>query len=124
VTEALVLDKRAVDCPHFLDHTPAPEGYLQWHVWAKRMMKTHKQRKCSGCGLYTIWEPRGSAALTAQGVAFWHANSDGSVSMIDPKDIWRHFCPYCGDELASPGTMYGCGKIECREESAKMMGEA
>lgn len=62
--------------------------------------------------------------LRSQGVAIWHANPDGSVSMTDRKDIWRHFCPYCGDEMATPGAMYGCDKVECREEYSKMLAEA
>lgn len=45
-------------CPHFEDHTVYPECYLQWHAWADKMSKTHRQRKCSGCGLYAIWEPK------------------------------------------------------------------
>lgn len=45
-------------CPNFEDHTPCPDGYLGWHEWAEKMGKTHKQRKCSGCGLYAIWEPK------------------------------------------------------------------
>lgn len=45
-------------CPHFEDHTPSPEGYLNWQAWAAKMAKTHKQRKCEGCGRYAIWEPK------------------------------------------------------------------
>lgn len=45
-------------CPHFEDHTPAPSDYIQWHEWAEKMAKTHKQRRCPGCGLYAIWERR------------------------------------------------------------------
>lgn len=52
-------------CPRAGLHTASgPAGYLQWHEWAKRMSRTHRQRKCPGCGLYKIWEPkdaRGSA---------------------------------------------------------------
>lgn len=48
--------------PEFPDecepHTPDPSGYLQWHAWAERMAKTHKQRQCKGCGLWAIWEPK------------------------------------------------------------------
>jgi hypothetical protein len=48
--------------PEFPDecepHTPSPAGYLQWHPWAAEMEKTHVQRQCKGCGLWTIWEPR------------------------------------------------------------------
>jgi hypothetical protein len=45
-------------CPNAEDHTQSPEGYIQWHAWAKDMAKTHRQRRCSGCGLYVIWEPK------------------------------------------------------------------
>ena len=45
-------------CPHFEDHTPSPSGYLQWHMWAKQMNRTHRVERCHGCGLYTIWTPR------------------------------------------------------------------
>ena len=45
-------------CPHFEDHTPCPEGYIQWHAWAETMAKTHRQEKCPGCGLYEIWTPK------------------------------------------------------------------
>lgn len=45
-------------CPHFEDHTPQPEGYIQWHAWAEQMGKTHRQVKCGGCGRYSIWVPR------------------------------------------------------------------
>jgi hypothetical protein len=45
-------------CPNFIDHTPSPEGYLNWHAWAAKMSKTHKQRKCPDCGRFEIWEPK------------------------------------------------------------------
>ncbi len=45
-------------CSNFEDHTPCPTGYLDWHSWAEQMSKTHKQRKCCGCGRYAIWEPK------------------------------------------------------------------
>lgn len=38
-------------------HTPSPAGYLDRQAWAEKMSKTHKQRQCSGCGLWAIWEP-------------------------------------------------------------------
>ncbi len=38
-------------------HTKAPIGYIAWHEWAEKMIKTHTQRQCNGCGLYKIWEP-------------------------------------------------------------------
>jgi hypothetical protein len=42
-------------CPKSRTHTPCPEGYMQWHSWASRKMKTHKQIKCKGCGLWHVW---------------------------------------------------------------------
>ena len=45
-------------CPNLEDHTHSPTGYIKWHHWADRMSKTHKQRKCAGCGRYAIWEPK------------------------------------------------------------------
>lgn len=41
------------------DHTYGPTGYLAWHEWAEKMSKTHRQLRCSGCGLWMIWIPRG-----------------------------------------------------------------
>lgn len=45
-------------CPNVYDHTPCPDGYVQWHAWAKKMCRTHKQEKCSGCGRLSIWVPK------------------------------------------------------------------
>lgn len=47
-------------CPNWEQHTPAPRGYLDWHDWAKAMSKGFRQQKCSGCGLYAIWTPKGT----------------------------------------------------------------
>lgn len=48
--------------PHLrCDHTPAPKGYLQWHEWAEKMAKTHRQVKCACCGLWANWVPKKSA---------------------------------------------------------------
>jgi hypothetical protein len=57
------MHRSELTCPSFHDHTPSPEGYIQWHAWASKMLKTHKQRKCTGCGLFAIWEPAHSQAL-------------------------------------------------------------
>lgn len=46
-------------------HTESPDGYLQWHAWAERMERTHVQRQCRGCGLWSIWEPKAVAESTA-----------------------------------------------------------
>jgi len=45
-------------CPNFERHTLGPEGYTEWFQWADRMRQTHKQVRCRGCGLYSIWVPR------------------------------------------------------------------
>lgn len=43
-------------CAEVDQHTPAPEGYIEWHAWARRMSRTHKQVRCPGCKLFTIWK--------------------------------------------------------------------
>lgn len=55
--------RRVEDCPSFHDHTPAPAGYNQWHDWARKMLRTHKQIRCTGCGLFHIWIPRRPAPI-------------------------------------------------------------
>lgn len=50
--------KNAEDCPDIEKHTACPSGYLAWHEWAEKMSKTHKQKRCPTCGLWTIWEPK------------------------------------------------------------------
>lgn len=45
-------------CPH--PHTPCPDGYLDWHLWAEEMRRTHVQARCPGCGLWALWVPRGT----------------------------------------------------------------
>lgn len=44
-------------CPDRRKHTPGgPAGFNEWHAWAERKDKTHKQLVCPTCGLYVIWE--------------------------------------------------------------------
>lgn len=40
------------------NHTPCPDGYLNWHDWAKKMSKTHRQTKCPDCSKYVVWVPK------------------------------------------------------------------
>ena len=47
----------SVPCPQADGHTPAPDGYIQWHMWARLKAKTHKQTRCPSCGLYEVWRP-------------------------------------------------------------------
>lgn len=46
------------ECPNAELHTPQPTGYVEWHDWAQQMTKGFKQKRCPGCGLLNIWEPR------------------------------------------------------------------
>ncbi len=46
-------------------HTPCPSGYVQWHYWADQMSKTHKQVRCPGCGLLSLWVPKPKRAKQA-----------------------------------------------------------
>ena len=32
------------------------------HDWAAKMARTHKQERCSGCGLFQIWVPRAKSS--------------------------------------------------------------
>lgn len=47
----------APDCPNEDNHTPEPRGYGDWFSWAERMGRTHRQTRCPGCDLLTIWVP-------------------------------------------------------------------
>ena len=49
---------RGKDCPEKSRHTKSPEGYLDFHDWAEKKSKTHRQIRCQGCGLYFIWVPK------------------------------------------------------------------
>jgi hypothetical protein len=54
----LALASQESDCPNFANHTKSPEGYNQFFDWCHEMNKTHKQTRCTDCGLWTIWVPR------------------------------------------------------------------
>ncbi len=42
-------------CPRASKHTKHPAGYLQKYSWARRKVRTHRQVRCEGCGLFVIW---------------------------------------------------------------------
>jgi hypothetical protein len=46
------------DCSNAANHTPCPAGYVASQAWAERMLETHNQVECPGCGLFMIWEPK------------------------------------------------------------------
>lgn len=45
-------------CPNAKDHTQHPEGYVAHLTWAYEMLRTHRQVRCAGCGLWAIWVPK------------------------------------------------------------------
>ena len=45
-------------CLQAIYHEPEPQGYMQWHEWARKKSKTHRQVQCDGCGLFKIWVPK------------------------------------------------------------------
>lgn len=47
-----------LECPQSALHTPHPTSYLAHAAWADEMLKTHRQKRCPGCGLWAIWEPK------------------------------------------------------------------
>jgi len=49
------------DCSHASEHTKCPEGYVEWHNWAEKMLETHNQILCQHCGYYAIWVPKRGA---------------------------------------------------------------
>jgi hypothetical protein len=53
-------------CPDSARHTPCPEGYLQWHEWAEKMLRTHVQVKCPTCGMYAIWKRKRHNRVTSE----------------------------------------------------------
>ena len=46
------------DCPTSNLHTPAPAGYVERAEWHEEMAKTHTQKRCPGCKLWKVWEPK------------------------------------------------------------------
>jgi hypothetical protein len=52
------LTARPATTPECEPHTPWPTGYIASSDYADLMMQTHDQRRCKGCGLWAIWEPR------------------------------------------------------------------
>lgn len=49
-------------CPRQEGHTPAPDGYADWHYWAEKMRRTHRPAQCEGCERWVIWVEREPAA--------------------------------------------------------------
>lgn len=49
------------NCPNVANHEPWPRGYIQSSDYADKMMKTHGQSECPGCGSLLIWTPKQDA---------------------------------------------------------------
>ena len=45
-------------CPNAAKHTPHPKGYVDHATWGYEMLRTHRQVRCAGCGLWAIWVPK------------------------------------------------------------------
>lgn len=45
----------AEDCPKISTHAKSPSDYGQWHSWAAKKSKRHKQIRCPECGYFAIW---------------------------------------------------------------------
>jgi hypothetical protein len=45
-------------CPDRKKHTRCPRGYVAWHEWAEKKMRTHRQVRCPTCNLLAIWKPK------------------------------------------------------------------
>lgn len=52
------LEQALAYCPERESHADAPWGYLQWHAWAEEMKKTHRQKRCEGCGRFLVVVPK------------------------------------------------------------------
>jgi hypothetical protein len=44
-------------CPREAEHCYGPRGYVDWHDWADRRRKTHRQKQCE-CGYWLLMEPK------------------------------------------------------------------
>lgn len=53
-----VFVEREPDCDPRCRENREPTGYVEKAEWAEHMSRTHEQRQCPGCGLWTIWEQR------------------------------------------------------------------
>lgn len=47
-----------IECENMTKHTPCPSGYVDWHNWAEKKSKTHKQIRCPVCDTLAIWVPK------------------------------------------------------------------
>lgn len=59
-----IFKKTGQDCPNYEQHEPMPTAYVEFDGWGAKMNKTHKNVKCSGCGLYKIWVERTKKTTT------------------------------------------------------------
>lgn len=50
--------ERRPECEADCEVHRQPAGYVDAGEWGEYMSRTHRQRRCRGCGRFTIWEPR------------------------------------------------------------------
>lgn len=54
--EVVLAPGKSNACVPYCGRSAEPDGYLQWHDWARRMAnRGYTQSRCPKCGLYTIW---------------------------------------------------------------------
>ena len=51
---------QARECP---TNPGEPTSYPDWHEWAAKKSRTHRQEQCPTCGLYHVWVPKEQPAV-------------------------------------------------------------
>jgi hypothetical protein len=52
------MKQHTAECPNGKNHTRCPDGYVAWHEWAEKKLRTHQAVRCPSCGRYSIWIPK------------------------------------------------------------------
>lgn len=42
------------NCKKIGEHVYGPDGYSEWHDWARRMGSNYRQEQCD-CGFFVLW---------------------------------------------------------------------
>lgn len=76
--------------PGVCKHTPTPDGYNEWHEWARKASKTHAQVRCPCCGLWKVWLPKAMAR---------------AINKREEREM-REFSEACMANIKKYGTMF------------------
>jgi DNA mismatch repair protein MutH len=74
---------------HECVHTPQPEGYMEWHEWARQASKTHAPIKCERCSKWAIWLPKAEAKAINK--RRWKELNEYLVSQGLERVAWRDY---------------------------------